>query len=136
MISHIFLGITHFERALGFYAPLMASLGLQAKFSDSAKGWAGWVGIDAPRPLFVIALPFDGHPAQAGNGQMTALLASSRAAVDQAHAIALAHGGTCEGAPGPRPHYHSDYYGAYFRDPDGNKLCVCCHAPAEHVLGG
>jgi catechol 2,3-dioxygenase-like lactoylglutathione lyase family enzyme len=135
MISHIFIGITSFERAFDFYAPLMASLGLRPKFSDAGKGWAGWVDADAPRPLFVIALPFDGHPAQAGNGQMTALLAPGRAAVDQAHAIALAHGGACEGPPGPRPHYHADYYGAYFRDPDGNKLCVCCHAPDEHVAG-
>jgi hypothetical protein len=37
--------------------------------------------------------------------------------------------GVDEGAPGPRPHYHADYYGACFRDPEGNKLCVCCHQP-------
>ncbi len=128
MLSHIVIGITGFERAFAFYSPLMATLGLQLKFSDGGKGWAGWVGADAPRPLFVIAQPFDGHPAQAGNGQMTALLAPTRAAVDQAHAIALAHGGACEGPPGLRPHYHPDYYGAYFRDPDGNKLCICCHS--------
>jgi catechol 2,3-dioxygenase-like lactoylglutathione lyase family enzyme len=47
--------------------------------------------------------------------------------VDRAHALALAHGGSCAGAPGLRPAYHADYYGAYFRDPDGNKLCVVCH---------
>lgn len=131
MLSHVFLGITDFDRAFGFYAPLMASLGQQLKFSDSGKPWAGWVAPDAPRPLFVIARPFDGQPAAAGNGQMTALMAPSRAAVDQAHAVALAHGGACEGAPGLRPHYHPDYYGAYFRDPDGNKLCVCCHCPEQ-----
>lgn len=129
MLSHIFIGITGFERAFGFYAPLLSSLGLQLKFSDPGMGRAGWVGADAPRPLFVIARPFDGQPAQAGNGQMAGLLAPSRALVDRAHAIALAQGGACEGAPGPRPHYHPDYYGVYFRDPDGNKLCVCCHVP-------
>ena len=43
------------------------------------------------------------------------------------HALALAHGGTCDGPPGLRPEYHAHYYGAYFRDPDGNKLCVACH---------
>ncbi|MDR6673780.1 putative lactoylglutathione lyase [Xanthomonas translucens] len=62
-----------------------------------------------------------------GNGQMLALQAASRAQVDRCHALALAHGARCEGAPGLRAHYHPDYYGAYFRDLDGNKLCVCCH---------
>jgi catechol 2,3-dioxygenase-like lactoylglutathione lyase family enzyme len=50
--------------------------------------------------------------------------------VDRTHAIALANGGVCEGLPGFRPEYHPHYYGAYFRDPDGNKICVCCHDPA------
>ena len=49
-------------------------------------------------------------------------------------ALALAQGGSCEGAPGVRAHYHAHYYGAYFRDPDGNKLCVVCHAaPADDI---
>ena len=51
------------------------------------------------------------------------------AAVDQAHALAIQTGGTDAGPPGLRPHYHPDYYGAYFHDPDGNKICVCCHSP-------
>jgi len=73
-------------------------------------------------------LPFDGKPAQPGNGQMVALLAESRAVVDRCYAVALASGGTCEGPPGVRPHYHPHYYGAYFRDPEGNKLGVVCHS--------
>jgi predicted lactoylglutathione lyase len=60
---------------------------------------------------------------------MLALLAPARTNVDRAHAIALAQGGSCEGPPGLRPQYHEHYYGAYFRDPDGNKLCVCRHEP-------
>ncbi|MFS2019587.1 VOC family protein, partial [Massilia sp. CT11-108] len=60
----------------------------------------------------------------------TALLAPDRAAVDAAYEIALAHGGRGDGAPGLRPDYHEHYYGAYVRDPDGNKLCVVCHDPA------
>jgi lactoylglutathione lyase len=60
---------------------------------------------------------------------MVAFLAASRAIVDSAHAVALAHGGRTEGPPGLRPQYHEHYYGAYFRDPDGNKLCVACHVP-------
>ena len=62
-----------------------------------------------------------------GNGPMTAFLAPDRATVDRAWAVALAHGGTDEGPPGLRPEYHAHYYGAYFRDTEGNKLCVACH---------
>ncbi len=47
------------------------------------------------------------------------------------HALALAHGGTCDGPPGLRPEYHAHYFGAYLRDPDGNKLCVACHGAGE-----
>jgi catechol 2,3-dioxygenase-like lactoylglutathione lyase family enzyme len=77
--------------------------------------------------LFLIGRPFNQQAHQAGNGQMVAFLASSRQQVDQVHALALASGGTCEGKPGLRPEYHAHYYGAYFRDPDGNKFCIACH---------
>ena len=127
MISHTFIGITDFDRALGFYLPLMHALGLQLKFSEARQQWAGWSAADMPRPLFVIGRPFDGNAAAPGNGNMVALLASSRALVDASYAVAMSRGGLCEGSPGLRPQYHANYYGAYFRDPDGNKLCVCCH---------
>ena len=58
---------------------------------------------------------------------MLALQAANWALVDRCHALALAQGARCEGAPVLRAQYHPDYYGAYFRDLDGNKLCVCCH---------
>jgi lactoylglutathione lyase len=77
--------------------------------------------------LLIIGAPFNHEPHVAGNGQMVAFTAPSRTIVDQAYAVALAHGGSCEGAPGLRPQYHAHYYGAYFRDPDGNKLCVASH---------
>lgn len=130
MISHTVTGVTDFERAYCFYAALMPTLGLELKFTDPSISWAGWMTPGQARPLFLIARPFDGDHV-VGNGQMVALLAPSRAAVDQAHAAALAHGGTCEGAPGLRPHYHPDYYGAYFRDTEGNKLAVACHDPQD-----
>lgn len=126
MFSHVFVGVTDFERAHAFYAALMGELNLVQKFRDDSRPWAAWMPADAPRPLFGIGKPYEGEAA-CGNGQMTALLAPSRAAVDRAYASALAHGGTCAGQPGLRPHYHANYYGAYVRDPDGKKLCVCCH---------
>jgi len=125
------MGISDFDRAFRFYSAVMDVLGLKVKFCDPETPWAGWVAPDAPRPLFLIGRPFDGNSASHGNGQMVALLAPNRHAVDRAHAAALANGGSCEGPPGLRPHYHPHYYGAYFRDPDGNKLGVCCHDPVS-----
>lgn len=129
MFSHIFIGVTDFERAFAFYSALMESLGIEARFCDRARPWAGWQSSGGPRPLFLIGTPFDKQPHDAGNGQMTAFVAVSRSLVDRAYETALAHGGTSEGSPALRPEYHADYYGAYFRDPDGNKLCVACHSP-------
>ncbi|MBY4729179.1 VOC family protein [Cupriavidus pauculus] len=130
MISHVFVGVTDFDRAFKFYLAVMEEIGLTLKFCERDTAMAGWMAADAPRPLFLIGTPYDGNPARCGNGQMVALLAPDRRTVDKVHASALANGGTCEGAPGPRPQYHAHYYGAYFRDPDGNKICVCCHTPA------
>ena len=130
MFSHVFLGVSDFDRAVAFYDGLLAPLGHRRRFCDPTQPWAGWQTADGGRPLLLIGRPFDGAPHQPGNGQMLALSADTRAQVDAAWRFALAHGGADEGAPGLRPAYHPDYYGAYFRDPDGNKLCVVCHAPA------
>ena len=129
MFSHIFIGVNDFDRALAFYAPLMSCLGLEMRFCERSRPWAGWQSPGVARPLFLIGKPYDERPHHRGNGQMAAFLAETRQVVNSAHAIALAHGGVSEGEPGLRPEYHANYYGAYFRDPDGNKLCVACHAP-------
>ena len=60
---------------------------------------------------------------------MVAFSAGSRSLVDRAYDIALAHGGSSDGAPGRRSGYHENYYGAYFRDTEGHKRCVACHLP-------
>ena len=128
MFSHIFIGISDFDRALGFYNPLMASLGIEQRFCERSRPWAGWQSSPEPRPLFLIGRPYDKEPHMTGNGQMVAFLAKNRTVVRRAYEVALANGGTSEGAPGLRPEYHEHYYGAYFRDPDRNKLCVACHS--------
>ncbi|MGT2474294.1 VOC family protein [Paraburkholderia terrae] len=130
MLSHVFVGVNDFERAFAFYSAVLAELGLVLKFREDDRPWAGWMKPDVARPLFLVGKPFDGAPAVAGNGDMVALLAADRVAVDRVYATALAHGAACEGPPGLRPEYHANYYGAYFRDSDGNKLCVCCHDAA------
>lgn len=127
MFSHVFTSVSNFERALRFYQPLMRSLGLEQRWVEADRPWAGWHSSGGARPLFVICEPFDGMPHHPGNGQMVAFMAKDRGMVRIAHAVALENGGTDEGAPGLRPQYHPTYFGAYFRDPDGNKLCVACH---------
>jgi catechol 2,3-dioxygenase-like lactoylglutathione lyase family enzyme len=127
MLSHVTIGITDFQRAFAFYSAIMATLDYPLRVSEAQYAFAGWNAGDGAQPLLFITRPFNGEAATPGNGQMTALLAPNRAAVDRCYAAALASGGADEGPPGLRPHYHPDYYGAYFRDPDGNKLCVCCH---------
>ncbi len=129
MFSHIFVGVKNFERALAFYRALMPVLGVKERFCEKERSWAGWQSHPEPRPLFLIGKPYDAQPHEAGNGQMVAFLASSRAVVDRAYAVALANGGTSEGSPMLQPEYHANYYGAYFRDTEGNKLCVACHSP-------
>jgi len=129
VFSHIFIGVSDFDRALAFYNPLMSILGINARFCERERPWAGWQSTPGPRPLFLIGVPYDKLAHERGNGQMVAFDAESRAVVDRAYAVALANGGTSEGEPGLRPEYHDHYYGAYFRDPDGNKLCVACHVP-------
>ena len=126
MFSHIFVGVQDFDRALAFYRKLMPVLGISERFCELDRPWAGWQS-PGPRPLFLIGKPFNGHPHDAGNGQMTAFLASSREIVDKAYDVALANGGRSEGPPGLRPEYHHHYYGAYFRDTERNKICVACH---------
>lgn len=129
MFSHIVVGVSDFERAMLFYRPLMAAIGAKPRFVETEVPWAGWQSAPEPRPLFIIRCPYNGQPHHPGNGQMVAFLANTREVVNQVHAIALKNGGTCEGEPGLRPEYHANYYGAYFRDLDGNKLCIACHQP-------
>ena len=121
MLSHVTIGARDIERMIGFYDAVLAPLGITRHWTDLSHRIAGW-SKDREHPHFFVTAPFDGGPASCGNGTMVAFLAPDRAATDTAHALALAHGGIDEGAPGLRPHYSADYYGAYARDPEGNKI--------------
>jgi len=129
VFSHVFVGVSDFGRALAFYRQVLPPLGLEERFCEESRPWAGWQTAPGLRPLFLIGKPHEG-PHEAGNGQMTAFLAPSRKVVDEVYAAALRNGGTSEGHPGLRPEYTPTYYGAYFRDTEGNKICVVCHSPA------
>jgi catechol 2,3-dioxygenase-like lactoylglutathione lyase family enzyme len=92
MFSHVHIGITDFERAFAFYSGVMDELGFTLKFSEPEKPWAGWMQPGRDRPLFLIGRPYNGKRAAPGNGQMVALLAPNRGAVDRCYASAIANG--------------------------------------------
>ncbi|WP_144633899.1 VOC family protein [Bordetella genomosp. 13] len=126
MFSHVTVGTTDLQRSERFYDAILFPLGLvrRAGKPDGKQGFACWVDPDKALPRFYVYEPFDGEPGTAGNGSMVAFLASSQALVDQAYQAGMQAGGSDEGAPGERPHYAPGYYGAYLRDPDGNKVHI------------
>ncbi len=123
MFLYITLGTNDLDRAIRFYDPVLATLGLtRARTLETEVGYAA--PGDARCRLW-ITHPFDGRPATVGNGSMPALVAATREAVAAFHRAALAHGGSDEGAPGLRP-FGPSFYACYVRDPDGNKLSAVC----------
>ncbi|CAM5390365.1 VOC family protein [Mycolicibacterium aubagnense] len=126
MFSHVTVGVSDLDRAGRFYDAVLLPLDLQRRpvTPDGGPASACWVGKDHTLPRFYAYIPFDGRPANAGNGSMVAFLAPSPEAVSTAHAAGVAAGGSDEGAPGSRPHYGDGYFGAYLRDPDGNKVHI------------
>jgi catechol 2,3-dioxygenase-like lactoylglutathione lyase family enzyme len=126
MFSHVTVGCDDLDAAGRFYDAVLAPLGLIRREArpDGGPTPLCWVGRERTLPRFYVYRPLDGRAATPGNGAMTAFLAPSPATVDAAHAAGLAAGGIDEGAPGERPHYAAGYYGAYLRDPGGNKVHV------------
>ncbi len=120
MFSPLTIGTNDLARAAPFYDAALAPLGIE-RVPSKYQSWAAWQRPGEATKLWV-GRPYDQQPAGNGNGWMVAFAAPSRAAVDAAHSAAMAAGGRDEGAPGPRPHFAPDYYGAYVRDLDGNKL--------------
>jgi len=125
MIYYVTIGTNDFTRSARFYDAVLSALGHAKQFEG--HGFAGY-GPDPDQPQVFLGRPFDGKPATVGNGMMVAFEAKSREAVQAFHAAALANGGSDEGAPGLREHYAPDFYAAYVRDPEGNKLAAVCRS--------
>lgn len=124
MFSHVTVGTNDLERSTAFYEAVLTRLGLQqrAVVPDGGPPSACWSSPGATLPRFYVYSPFNQRPAAGGNGNMVAFLAPSHEAVDAAYAAGILSGGVDEGEPGSRAHYGAGYYGAYLRDPDGNKI--------------
>jgi catechol 2,3-dioxygenase-like lactoylglutathione lyase family enzyme len=130
MIGYVTLGSNDLERARAFYDALLGELGARRLMELPENGFTLY-GTGFGKPAIAVTRTYDGKSATPGNGNMTAIPVDSRDKVDAMHAKAMELGGSDEGAPGLRgPEGDRAFYGAYFRDPDGNKLCVFRMGPA------
>ncbi len=132
MLSYVYFGTNDLERAIRFYDATLAPLDMprcvtgDPQWDQIAAGWGIYEDAGARELGFWIGKPYNQQPATTGNGSMVAFSARSWKAVDDFHAAALASGGSCDGRPGLRRQYSPDFYAAYVRDLDGNKLAAVC----------
>ncbi|WP_075289902.1 VOC family protein [Pararhizobium arenae] len=128
MLLYVTIGTNDLAAAGRFYDAALLPLGFERRKEDAVE--IGYAAPSDSRCRLWVVTPYDRRPATIGNGSMVALEAESRAAVDAFYQAALAAGGTDEGPPGLRP-FHANFYAAYVRDPDGNKLSAVCEKPEE-----
>jgi predicted lactoylglutathione lyase len=130
MIGYITVGSNDLEQSRAFYDALMPVIGAGRimEFGDNFTMYGTGLG----KPGLAVCKPHDGNAATAGNGNMASIACDSRARVDALYAKAMELGGSCEGPPGVRGEEGPQaFYGAYFRDPDGNKLAAFRIGPAD-----
>jgi catechol 2,3-dioxygenase-like lactoylglutathione lyase family enzyme len=123
MIDHTGVAVSDYDKSRAFYVKALAPIGYTLLMELTEHPVAGFG--EAPKPDFWISKGAPNVPPL-----HVAFRSDSRAAVDAFYRAALAAGGRDNGAPGLRPHYHPDYYGAFVLDPDGHNIEVVCHAPA------
>jgi catechol 2,3-dioxygenase-like lactoylglutathione lyase family enzyme len=129
MIGYVTIGTSDLERARTYYSSLLGTIGAK-ELMRMDHGFTMY-GTKWGKPSLVLTPPADGKAQHPGNGNMVAIPVDTRAAVDAFYAKGLELGGKSEGLPGLRgPEGAQAFYGAYFRDPDGNKLCVFRMGPA------
>lgn len=119
MLAYVTLGSNNTEKALEFYDALMPELGAKRIFDN---GRLYFYSAAPGQPMLAIGGAYDEQAASCGNGTMAAFAATDKEMVDRIHAKAIELGATDDGAPGER--IPGVFYGAYFRDPDGHKLCI------------
>ncbi|GLQ92264.1 VOC family protein [Dyella acidisoli] len=127
MIDHIGVSVSDFEKSKAFYVKALTAIGyaLLMEFPSAVTGSTDVAGFgEPPKPDFWIS---KGAPHQPP--MHVAFRVNNRALVDAFYREAIAAGGRDNGAPGIRPHYHQDYYGAFVLDPDGHNIEAVCHLP-------
>ena len=125
MFSHIMVGANDVKIMVAFYDVVLEPLGLVRDLIQMDETPAGfvWHRRGERWPQFAVRRPFDGRSASVGNGVQISFAASSPERVRTAWQTALRNGGADEGKPDLRPQYNEDFFAAYCRDPEGNKLC-------------
>jgi catechol 2,3-dioxygenase-like lactoylglutathione lyase family enzyme len=127
MIDHTGVEVSDFEKSKAFYLAALQPIGyeLLLEFPAAVTGRAAVAGFgEPPKPDFWVSSGSPNKPPL-----HIAFRVNRRALVDAFHSAAVAAGGRSNGAPGLRPHYHSNYYGAFVFDLDGHNIEVCCHEP-------
>src|SRR5262245_45833015 len=128
MLDHVSIGVTDLESSRRFYDAALAPLGLVRLLDFEGRG-SDYGTMPAP---YGVELTITAEPGVApSRGMHLCFRAPDAAAVRAFHAAALRTGGATDGEPGPRPHYHADYYAAFVLDPDGHRVEAVCHAPAR-----
>jgi predicted lactoylglutathione lyase len=117
MIGYVTIGVSDMNRAMQFYSNLLADLGGKVLL-DLER--IAFIGKNMGSPMLAVCVPFNGEPNHPGNGNMFAIQPGSKEKVDAFYKKAIELGATCDGEPGQR--IPNQFYGAYVRDPDGNKL--------------
>ena len=133
MIDHTGLSVSDLKRSQAFYRAALEPIGyeLLAEFPASVTGASDVAGFGVPpKPDFWLSWGKPNHPPV-----HVAFRVAERALVDAFYRAALQAGGRDNGAPGPRPHYHAQYYGAFVLDFDGHNVEVVCHEPVPATPG-
>lgn len=117
MIGYVTIGVSDMERAKAFYSDLLGDLGAKVLLD---MGRIAFIGKSMREPMLAVCTPFNEEPNHPGNGNMLAIHPGSKEAVDAHYKKAIGLGATCDGEPGQR--IPNQFYGAYVKDPDGNKL--------------
>lgn len=120
MISYVTLGVSDLTAAKAFYGHLLGDLGSKSLLD---MGRIAFFGESLAKPMLAVCEPFNGQPANPGNGNMVSFQPGSKEKVDALYHKAISLGASCDGAPGQR--IANTFYGAYVKDIDGNKLCFC-----------
>lgn len=124
MFTHVMVGTNDLAQSTKFYDAVLGALGAGAGHNIGDRAFYSHNG-----GTFGFVTPIDGAPATHANGGTIGFAAAGKDQVDAFHAAGLANGGTCAGEPGKRPQAPGNAYGAYLRDPFGNKICAFCQLP-------